>query len=109
MAITLISFGFKYGCPPCDRVYDCRGLVNPHHSMALRHLDGRAKKVQHYIYKDPKCAELINRVLFEIEDGKTYAFGCHGGKHRSVAMVEMVRERLEYRGLVIHVKNTEIF
>jgi len=109
MAVTLVSFGFKYGCPPCDKIYDCRGLVNPHHSMALRALNGKDRKVQDYIRKDPKHKELMDRVLAEIENGKTYGFGCHGGRHRSVAMVEMVRERLSRRGLIAHVKNTEIF
>jgi len=108
MTVTLISFGFKYGIPPADKIYDCRKLLNPHNTFTLRLLDGRDEKVQKFVAGDPKFTELMYRVSNDIEDGKTYAFGCHGGRHRSVAIVEMIARELEAKEMIGIIRHTQL-
>jgi UPF0042 nucleotide-binding protein len=91
-----MSFGFKYGVPlDADFVFDMRFLPNPFWIPELRNFTGR----------DAPVAEFVDRVvdLMEpvtagyIREGRRYvtiAVGCTGGKHRSVAVAEALRDRL---------------
>jgi len=71
-------------------------------------LDGRDEKVQKFVAGDPKFTELMYRVSNDIEDGKTYAFGCHGGRHRSVAIVEMIARELEAKEMIGIIRHTQL-
>lgn len=108
LAITLLSFGFKHGLPPeSDLVFDVRFLPNPYFDAELSGSDGRNPKVAEYVFESQggQGKELATRLfglldftlpLFERE-GKRYltiAIGCTGGRHRSVALVEALRQRL---------------
>ncbi len=100
--ITISSFGFSRGTPPLsDLVFDMRFLANPHWVDDLRALTGRDAAVGDYIRRDPAWGEAFARIrdlllllLPRFEDqGKAYvhiAFGCTGGKHRSVFMAEQI-------------------
>ncbi len=111
MQVTVVSFGFKHGVPAdVDLVLDCRFLPNPHWVEALRPQTGQDPEVRAYVL-DQRLAEefltgldgLLDVVLPAYEaEGKAYltiAFGCTGGRHRSVAIAEEVARRLEARGL----------
>ncbi len=98
--INLVSFGFKYGLPEeADVVIDVRFLVNPYFEPKLKNLNGKNKKIQKYIFDNKESSFFINKTVPYIDylvnqyqnATKTYvtiAFGCTGGKHRSVAVVE---------------------
>lgn len=117
MQITVQSFGFKHGLPvDVDMVFDCRFLPNPHWVEELRPQTGVDAPVRdHVLGSEPAAAflagvdALLDAVLpgFETE-GKAYltlAFGCTGGRHRSVAIAEEVSRRIAGRGLdpkVVH-------
>lgn len=102
--VTFLSFGFKNGLPrEADIVMDVRFLKNPHWDAALRPLTGRDEKVQQYIAEDAaldgflKNFQELLRPLFERyrHEGKSYltvAFGCTGGKHRSVYVAEKMAQ-----------------
>ncbi|MBY6541166.1 RNase adapter RapZ [Rhodococcus sp. BP-349] len=106
VAVTVESFGFKYGVPlDADVLCDMRFLPNPHWIPELRPLTGKDAGVRDYVLGQPDAEEylelyhrLLNMTLAGYRrEGKRYmtvAVGCTGGKHRSVAMTEALAERL---------------
>jgi len=105
LAVTFMSFGFKYG-PPRDEdlAFDVRFLPNPHYEPALRDLTGHDKKVMQYIARDGRLDELYVRLHALLDfllpeylaEGKSHlviALGCTGGRHRSVAIAEHLAAR----------------
>ncbi len=110
MTITVSSFGFSRGMPPvADLVFDMRFLDNPHWVDALRPLTGRDAAVGEHIQQDPafpeayaRIRDLILMLLPRYEaQGKGYvhiAFGCTGGRHRSVFVAEQLSAALRTAG-----------
>jgi UPF0042 nucleotide-binding protein len=110
MTVTVSSFGFSRGMPPvADLVFDMRFLSNPHWVDELRPLTGRDPAVGEYIMRDPAFCEaharirdLILLLLPRYEaQGKAYvhiAFGCTGGRHRSVFVAERIAAALREAG-----------
>lgn len=106
MLVRLLSFGFKYGVPvDADLVFDLRFLPNPHFVDALRPKTGMDPDVSAYVMDAPETQELLRhlRPLLDYSlphyarEGKAYltvAFGCTGGRHRSVAMTEELGQQL---------------
>ena len=106
LRVTVMSFGFKYGVPvDADHVVDVRFLPNPHWVEELRPLTGRDPQVAEYVLSRDGAADFLERYVSALEpvlsgylrERKGYAtiaVGCTGGKHRSVAMVERIAERL---------------
>lgn len=98
--ITVTSFGFSRGVPHnADLVFDLRFLRNPHWDSALRPMTGMDASVAEYVAADPKYDEAMQKIrdllrfLLPLYDaqGKAYiniAFGCTGGRHRSVHVAE---------------------
>jgi UPF0042 nucleotide-binding protein len=98
--ITVLSFGYTHGIPlDVDIVIDCRFLPNPHYVDELRPLSGLDAEVAGYVMQQPVTGEFLARLesLLEllvpqyVAEGKSYltvAFGCTGGRHRSVAVTE---------------------
>lgn len=110
ITITVSSFGFARGMPPmADLVFDMRFLDNPHWVDELRPLTGRDEPVAAHIAADPAWQDNFARIrdlvlslvpLYEAQ-GKTYlhvAFGCTGGKHRSVFSAESMAQELRKTG-----------
>jgi UPF0042 nucleotide-binding protein len=109
-AIEIMSFAFSRGEPPdANLVFDMRFLRNPHWQEELRPLSGLDAPVGCYIAGDPTYGEtmaqiehlLITMLPLYPGDGKAYvcvAFGCTGGRHRSVHVAERVAARLRAAG-----------
>jgi RNase adapter protein RapZ len=120
LTVTLVSFGFKHGIPyDADLVFDVRFLPNPHFVDRLRALDGREGAVADYIFAQPETRELMERLRDLIRfllplyrrEGKAYltvAVGCTGGRHRSIAIVEALREDLERQGLTPLIRHRDL-
>jgi RNase adapter protein RapZ len=110
MTITVSSFGFSRGMPPvADLVFDMRFLDNPHWIDELRPLTGKDAAVGEHIRHDPAFAEAFARIRDLIlllvpryaAQGKAYvniAFGCTGGRHRSVFTAEQIAAALRAAG-----------
>ena len=110
MTVTVSSFGFARGVPPAaDLVFDMRYLDNPHWQAQLRELTGLDEAVGAHIEKDEAFAASLSRIselLLELlpryaAQGKSYvniAFGCTGGRHRSVFMAEQIAAALRDGG-----------
>jgi RNase adapter protein RapZ len=104
--LSVMSFGFSKGVPRnADLMFDMRFLRNPHWVDELRPMSGLDAPVGAYIANDPAyedVAERIEELLIRLipryqAEGKSYvsiAFGCTGGRHRSVHMAERVAKRL---------------
>lgn len=105
--ISVCSFGYPKGLPrDADLVFDVRFLKNPHYDKALRPKTGQNKSVAEYIMTDPifdKSWEQISSLILTLipeykREGKSYltiAFGCTGGKHRSVFMAERLAKLMK--------------
>lgn len=115
--VTVTSFGFSRGMPPiADLVFDMRFLDNPHWDPDLRPLTGRDPAVGEHIARDPAWTEAFARIRELVlmllpryaVQGKAYvniAFGCTGGRHRSVYSAESLAAALSeagYNPTVIH-------
>ncbi len=118
--LTIASFGFSRGVSrTADLVFDMRFVANPHWVDALRPLTGLDPEVCDYCRADPAWGETMDRIEGLLNAliprywaaGKTYltvAFGCTGGRHRSVAAaVEMV-ERLRVAGFPANIRHRDL-
>ncbi len=114
LMISCLSFGYKYGIPDeADLVFDVRFLPNPFYVSELRHLTGEDKAVRDYVM-DSDISVKFRDKLFDmldflvpqyISEGKSQlviAFGCTGGRHRSVTFAELVNEYLSGKGYNVH-------
>lgn len=110
MTITISSFGFARGIPPvADLMFDMRFLDNPHWMPELREQTGLDEGVGDHIRNDPAFADSFARLRdllllllprYEAQ-GKSYvniAFGCTGGRHRSVFFAELIAGALREAG-----------
>jgi RNase adapter protein RapZ len=120
MLVSFVSFGYRYGVPTdADLVFDVRFLPNPHFVPRLRKYTGQHPKVRRYIRSFPQTGEFLRRIEgllvylmpHYIGEGKSYltiAFGCTGGRHRSVMLAESVSEALAKRGYSTKVVHRDI-
>ncbi|HEY4887152.1 MAG TPA: RNase adapter RapZ [Candidatus Dormibacteraeota bacterium] len=107
LLITCLAFGYKNGIPDgASWVVDVRLLENPYWVDELRPLDGRDPRVREYVVDQPAAQELLRNLEQTLgaaiphyrERGRSHlviAFGCTGGRHRSVAMAQEMAARLK--------------
>jgi len=120
MNISLMSFSYRHGLPrEADLVFDVRFLKNPNWEPLLKEKTGLDKDVQAYVKSDDDYDDFLAGVqrFFDIllprykNEGKSYltvAFGCTGGRHRSVTVTENLGELLRAKNLPIHIHHREI-
>jgi UPF0042 nucleotide-binding protein len=121
MQVVVVSFGYKYGLPmDSDLVFDTRFLPNPFYVDDLRDKTGKNAKVRAYVLEDPETQRFIQEMFRFVdylmpnfvEEGKSYAtiaVGCTGGKHRSVALAEVLGEHLKEAKFKVQVNHRDIF
>lgn len=110
LLVSVVSFGYRYGIPPdADLVFDVRFLPNPHFVPRLRPFSGKDPRVARYIRSFTQTGEFLRRIesllLYliphYIQEGKSYltvALGCTGGRHRSVALAEIIKRAIKKKG-----------
>ena len=92
-----------------DFVFDARVLPNPHWDPELRPLTGRDPRVRESLDADPEVATYVAQVAGfldtwlpklrgETRAYVTVAFGCTGGKHRSVYLAERLANHARAQG-----------
>jgi UPF0042 nucleotide-binding protein len=118
--LTVVSFAFARGISrTADLVFDLRFLPNPHWVDELRPLTGEDGPVRDYLAADPSWSETMERIEALLIDwiprywaaGKSYvtvAFGCTGGRHRSVAAAAEMAERLRDKGFSPNVRHRDL-
>ena len=120
MSIGVLSFGYARGLPRnADLVFDMRFLRNPHWDAALRPLTGLDPKIAGFIKSDPAYKDVVHQIegllltllpRYGLE-GKAYvtiAFGCTGGRHRSVHVAERVARHLANHGFTPTLSHRDI-
>jgi UPF0042 nucleotide-binding protein len=108
--LSVMSFSYRRGLPrEADLVFDARFLKNPHYEPTLKPLTGRDPAVAAYVATDPDYKPFVEHLQgligpllprFDAE-GKSYltiAVGCTGGRHRSVALAEVLADWLRGAG-----------
>ncbi|MGH7266624.1 MAG: RNase adapter RapZ [Candidatus Rokuibacteriota bacterium] len=120
LTVNLVSFGYKYGIPyDADLVLDCRFLPNPFFVDRLKGQDGRADDVRRFVFEHGESREFVGRLRDLLgyllpryqREGKAYltiAVGCTGGRHRSVALVEELRDFIEGHGFPLTVSHRDV-
>ena len=118
--ITITSFGYARGMSrTADLVFDMRFVPNPHWIDDLRPLTGTDKAVQDYCAADPGWTQSMATIESLLSDliprywaaGKSYltvAFGCTGGRHRSVAAALEMAERLRVAGFPANIRHRDL-
>ena len=110
LSLLFESFAYRRGLPPeADFVFDARVLPNPHWDARLRPLSGRDADVRGYLEAQPEVADYVAqvqgfldtwlpRLRSETRSYVTVAFGCSGGRHRSVYLAERLARHCRENG-----------
>jgi UPF0042 nucleotide-binding protein len=118
--LTISSFSFARGISrTADLVFDVRFLPNPHWEDELREQTGEDPAVVAWLERDAAWGEMLERTVSLLNDwiprywaaGKNYvtvAFGCTGGRHRSVAAAGAVAERLRKAGFSPNIRHRDL-
>lgn len=120
MIVSVMSFGYRYGLPSdADLVIDVRFLPNPYYVEDLKNYDGHHRAVENYVLDNAECKEFLSKSidmmnylvpLYE-KEGKvrlSIAFGCTGGKHRSVVMANQFSSHLQAMKYIVHTSHRDI-
>jgi UPF0042 nucleotide-binding protein len=118
--VNALSFGYRYGVPgEADMVFDVRFLPNPNYVPALKSSTGNQRKVAEYVLDSAagqrfseKLEDMMEFLLPMFErEGKSYltvAFGCTGGRHRSVVFANKLVAFLKGKGIEANVTHRDI-
>ena len=110
VSLLFESFAYRRGVPAdADFVFDARCLPNPHWNTRLRPFSGRDHEVREYLDALPEVGDYVSQVAAFLDawmpkiqaDTRSYitvAFGCTGGKHRSVYLAETIAAHARARG-----------
>ncbi|HZX81802.1 MAG TPA: RNase adapter RapZ [Lysobacter sp.] len=111
MSLLFESFAYRRGVPgDADFVFDARALPNPHWIPSLRPLSGRDAAVRDYLLEQPDVEAFYQQIRAFLDawlprlksdstrSYATVAFGCSGGRHRSVYLVERMAAHMRDTG-----------
>ena len=110
LSLLFQSFAYRHGVPPdADFVFDARVLPNPHWDARLRPLSGRDPEVRDHLDAEPDVIAYADQVQAfldswlpklrsETRSYATIAFGCSGGRHRSVYLAERLARHCRESG-----------
>ena len=120
MAITILSFGFKYGIPvDSDLVFDVRFIPNPFYIPELKPFSGNDEPVKNYVMEQHETKAFLEKAndMFEFlvpnyqKEGKRQliiSIGCTGGRHRSVAIANSIYETLKANNHDVYIEHRDI-
>jgi UPF0042 nucleotide-binding protein len=120
LTLHLQSFGFRYGVPvDSDLVMDVRFLPNPYFVPELKQFSGQDPHVREFLLGKPDTGEFLQRMedLLDFllpryrKEGKSYltiSIGCTGGRHRSVAITELLSQYLGSRDVVLKLSHRDM-
>ena len=120
IAITILSFGFKYGIPvDSDLVFDVRFIPNPFYIPELKPFSGNDEPVKNYVMEQTETQTFLQKAndMFEFlipnyqKEGKRQliiSIGCTGGRHRSVAIANSIYETLRANNHDVYIEHRDI-
>ncbi|MFP7726229.1 RNase adapter RapZ [Lysobacter sp. D1-1-M9] len=111
VSLLFESFAYRHGVPAdADFVFDARCLPNPHWNATLRPLSGRDHAVGEFLHAQPDVGEYVDQISqfldtwlprLKSDSSRSYvtvAFGCTGGRHRSVYLAERLAQHAREQG-----------
>jgi aminoglycoside/choline kinase family phosphotransferase len=126
LTVRIMSFSYKNGVPLDDRghgggfIFDCRALPNPGRHEQYAQLTGRDKPVIDFLQKEPEVSKFLENVFamagISVDNylsrnftSLSAAFGCTGGRHRSVYCAETLAAHLKKKyGVRVELTHREI-
>lgn len=120
LSVNIVSFGFKRGTPlDCDLVFDVRFMPNPFYEDNLKNKTGMDKDVSEYVlsckssqlFLEKLCDLLLYLLPLYTKEGKNslvIGIGCTGGRHRSVAVAENLKNVLSQKNYYVNVNHRDI-
>jgi aminoglycoside/choline kinase family phosphotransferase len=125
LTVRVSSFSYRDGVPADFSghgggwVFDCRSLPNPGRQKRYAPLTGRDAEVAAYLESDPAVGRFLEGVRALADQAVdnyrsrnftdlSFAFGCTGGRHRSVYCAERLVEHLRHRGVTVELRHREI-
>ena len=120
LTMVFESFGFKHGLPmEADLVFDVRCLPNPFYVPSLKNKTGLDQEVRDYVFSHEEARQLYRKIedlleftipLYEKEGKRqlVVAFGCTGGKHRSVSFAWRAAQALKAREENVFVSHRDV-
>ncbi|WP_373087882.1 RNase adapter RapZ [Sneathiella sp.] len=120
LSVSVMSFSYKYGVPrEADLMFDVRFLRNPFYEPSLADKTGEDAAVIDFIARDPAFAAFMEQLsaLLSLllpryaEEGKSYltiAFGCTGGRHRSVCIAEKIHDLVAKSGYFANLAHRDL-
>lgn len=119
LVVRCESFGYRYGLPPdANLLFDVRCLPNPHFVAELRPLTGCDAPVREWLDARSEVESTWDRIRDLCDhlmpayrqEGKSWlliAFGCTGGRHRSVYFAERLAAHLNAHGWAVTVHHRD--
>ena len=120
MVVQLVSFSYRYGIPSdADMIMDVRFMPNPYFVEGLKDLDGRDPRAKEFVLNKEETKEFLVRfgnllnflIPSYLREGKTYltiAFGCTGGRHRSVSIVDFLADEISFERCFLKKRHRDI-
>ena len=120
MVVQLVSFSYRYGIPSdADMIMDVRFMPNPYFVEGLKDLDGRDSRAKEFVLNKEETKEFLVRfgnllnflIPSYLREGKTYltiAFGCTGGRHRSVSIVDFLADEISFERCILKKRHRDI-
>ncbi len=120
MKVKLISFGYKHGAPQdANYVWDVRFLPNPYWEEELRPKTGLDNEVSDYVVGSteghdflkllkPMLYYLVQQNIAADKEDLLLAVGCTGGRHRSVAVIDVIGDMLQMLNVELQVEHRDI-
>lgn len=120
ITVNIVSFGFKRGVPlDCDLVFDVRFMPNPFYEEDLKEKTGKDKDVSDFALSCESSQMFLNKLTDMLEyllplyqkEGKgslVIGIGCTGGKHRSVAVAEYLKNALSQKNYYVLTKHRDL-
>ncbi|MBR2742902.1 MAG: hypothetical protein IKD89_04855 [Clostridia bacterium] len=117
--IDICSFGYKYGgAGEVNLLFDVRLMPNPYYDESLRPLCGTDEPIRAFMAAHEECGAFYDNMarfaFYYIEESRrakrnvTVAFGCTGGRHRSVYFAQRFFDECVRRGYDARVVHREL-
>ena len=112
--ITLMSFGFKYGHPPCNYYFDVSFIKNPAREEQWDLFAVVDNDMVDFVMRQDAARHFVSHacelILFlaKQDDDFRVGIGCSSGRHRSFIIAEQIAMLLDRKHLRVDVKHREV-
>ena len=110
--LTLLSFGFKFGHPPCNYYFDASFLKNPARETKFGLFSEPTNDMIDFVRNQPPCLPFVEKIadlalfLVDLDNDIRIGIGCNAGRHRSRIVCRVIADAIDQRdgSRNIHVK-----